>query len=284
MSHDMKWPHLPARNTNPSMRFTVCICTSMKRDLRVLIEALLHTTCDELLVVGNRGAAFPVAEFEMDSRVRWLEADADLANKRNVALRQGIGEVVAFIDDDAMPSDTWYEAMSRGFNDPAVGVVTGPSILPKNSTLWFRTAQLAMMSTQYSRSRYSYSRRGYAAWWAVIGANVGFRKDALLQEGGCEPEFSAQADEMIMAYKMESRGWKIWYDPDAFVYHSPHPPLKQITQVYKWGRGAVQLGRSGVRYPSKDPAYILFVPLYVAFCFVYLAGMFKEMIAPERKV
>lgn len=253
---------------------TIAICSSMKEDLTALLGSAIRTKCSEILVIGNVDRAFnyPI----QDPRLRFITGPPDLAGKRNIALKEAKSDFVAFIDDDAVLSDTWYDAVAIASLDPQVGIVTGPSMLPETASFWERVCQLVMASAQYSHKRYTFARRGYGNWWDVIGANVVFRKRELLSLGGCPSAFLAQGDDMAMAYKMYDAGWRVFYDPAAYVFHKPHKPIRQVVQIYKFGRAAARLKRAGMSHPSKDKTYLFFVPLYVVFGVAYFLGILLE--------
>lgn len=53
------------------------------------------------------------------------EPTPGLSRARNVGARMAGGELIAYIDDDAVPEPEWLEALARGFDDPDVAAVTG---------------------------------------------------------------------------------------------------------------------------------------------------------------
>ncbi|MGQ9663621.1 MAG: glycosyltransferase family 2 protein [Kiritimatiellia bacterium] len=264
------------------MKISVAICTGMKRDLGLLLTRLLHTACDEILIVGTEGQSFYHGTPPQNPRIRVAFTRHDLASKRNLAIAEGRGDILAFVDDDALIANSWYDALRMAFVDTTVGVATGPSILPAEATLWERIAQLAMAATPYSHKRYTFARKGYAEWYDVIGANLAFRREALAAAGGCPAQFLAQGDDLAMAHAMVRAGWRVLYDPDMFVYHKPHPPGRQIVQIYRFGRAAKRLAATGLAHPRKDPAYYWLLPVYILFGSAYLLGMLREALLPHR--
>jgi glycosyltransferase involved in cell wall biosynthesis len=71
----------------------------------------------ELIVVFDgcrpyHGAS--LAQLGMDVHVRVNDLPRGIARARNQALRPASGEVVAFMDDDAVPADTWLGSLRRG--------------------------------------------------------------------------------------------------------------------------------------------------------------------------
>jgi glycosyltransferase involved in cell wall biosynthesis len=257
-------------------KVTVAICTGRSCDLTDLLKGLVKTDCDEILLIGTQGCNFLINCYFYDPKVRILYAPYALNAKRNVALREAKGDIIAFVDDDAKIPPTWIQSIREGFSAETVGIVTGPSLLPPNATLWLRTAQLAMASSPYSIRRYNPFEEGIVDWYNVIGANFAFRKNALTEAGGCPEQFLAQGDDMAMAHNVTTKGWLVYYSPRAFVYHPPHSFWRQVIQIQRFGRAAKRLKRAGIVHPKRDPAYYLYIPVLVLFSLSYVFGEIKE--------
>lgn len=83
---------------------------------------------DEVIVVGraeDRAAQEVVARHNR-LPVRWVEVDrpGHVAPVKR-GLDEAEGEIVAFLDDDAVPEGTWLEALVEPFQDPKVACVGG---------------------------------------------------------------------------------------------------------------------------------------------------------------
>lgn len=265
-------------------RITVAICTGMGHDLTRLLESLLRTDCDEILIIGTQGYSFIFNPYFNDPRVRTMYAPHALSAKRNVALKVALGDILAFVDDDAVVGPTWLYAIRDGFSRENVGIVTGPSLLPPKATLWQRIAQLAMASTPYSTRRYNPFEEGIVEWYHVIGANMAFRKKALSDAGGCPEQFRAQGDDMAMAHNVASKGWLIYYSPRAFVYHPPHTFWRQVVQIHRFGRAAKRLKRAGIVHPRIDTAYFFYLPVLLLFFLSYVLGVIKETLLGDADI
>jgi len=263
-------------------KVTVAICTGMDQDLSLLFQSLVQTDCEEILVIGTEGRVFAPCDYSNDSRIRTLYAPHPLNAKRNVALREAKGDLIAFVDDDAVVCPSWMQAIRNGFLSEKVGIVTGPSLLPPHATLWQRVAQMAMASSPYSIRRYNPFAEGLVEWHNVIGANFAFRKQALMEAGGCPDQFLAQGDDMAMAHNVAKKGWQVYYSPRACVHHPPHGFCRQVRQIYKFGQAAKRLKRAGIYHPKIDRAYFLYVPVLMLFSVSYLVGEAVEWLSRDR--
>jgi glycosyltransferase involved in cell wall biosynthesis len=107
------------------IRLTAAICTRQRPvELRRAITSLLtqDPPADEILVVDNNDAAAA----EPREGVRTVhEPVQGLDFARNRALREARGDVVAFLDDDAVAEPGWTAALRRAFLDPRVAACTG---------------------------------------------------------------------------------------------------------------------------------------------------------------
>ena len=80
----------------------------------------------EVVVVDNTRGEDATRSAALAHGARYIVEPADgLAIARNRGMRESRGDVVAFVDDDAVPEDDWLSALLPEFLDPLVGAVTG---------------------------------------------------------------------------------------------------------------------------------------------------------------
>lgn len=107
---------------------TVVVCTRNRPEhLVACLAALKRQTCArfDILVVEN-GAVTGVYDICRRNGVGYLrEPVPGLSRARNAGTRAARGEIVAFIDDDAIPGADWLENLLVAFENPAVGGATG---------------------------------------------------------------------------------------------------------------------------------------------------------------
>lgn len=107
---------------------TVVICTRNRPEhLLACLAALKRQTYArfDTLVVEN-GPASGTYEICKRNGVGYLHEPAQgVSRARNAGTRAARGEIVAFIDDDAIPETDWLESLVTAFDDETVGGVTG---------------------------------------------------------------------------------------------------------------------------------------------------------------
>jgi glycosyltransferase involved in cell wall biosynthesis len=124
---------LPMRPT-PDLSVAVVICTRNRPALlRKCLEAITHLEPmpDEVIVVDNTSGDKETEAAARKFSARYtFEPIAGLSRARNRGLAESRSEIVAYIDDDALPTERWLEFLIEPFADSHVGVVTGRTILP----------------------------------------------------------------------------------------------------------------------------------------------------------
>ncbi len=132
-----------------SPRLTVAICThnryaTLGNSVRALLESRGFAQADcELLVVDNTPPAMrralPVPE-RPDARVTFCDAQG-LSHARNHAVRHSHGEVITFLDDDALVCDDWCDhilsRMTGGGDLLAVGGKVAPQYDGDAMPAWY---------------------------------------------------------------------------------------------------------------------------------------------------
>ena len=266
------------------MQTTIAICTGMTRNLDAVMRSVTCNPCDEILLVGHKGGEFLKNRYFDDKRVRLVYADRkDLLCKRKKALDDSTGEIIAYIDDDACAPPEWISHIKEGFSkDSSVGIVTGPSLLPSDATLWQRTAQLALASAPYSQRRYTQMNSDFVPWYSVIGANFSALTLALKGIDNWPEQFTNVGDDMAMAYIVANAGYKIYYSQNAYVYHPSHRFVPQMTQIYRFGKVRKDLSKIGARYPPLDLAWVFYMPVSALFAIFYLLGLIRGTLFPRN--
>jgi glycosyltransferase involved in cell wall biosynthesis len=229
---------------------TVVVCTRDRTaELGACIPGLsrLATQGYQVIVVDNCPSDGSTAKLVSDypELLYILEPRPGLDVARNRGLQAAVGEVVAFIDDDARPDEGWLAALLRNFDDPMVAVVTGitlPIELDTAAQQWFE------QSNGFGRG---FERRVFEATMMSIlgtgrvgaGVNMAVRRSALAEIGmfdealdGGTPTLSGGDQEFF--YRTLAHGYRIVYDPAALVWHSHRREWSELRRtIYGYGVG-----------------------------------------------
>jgi GT2 family glycosyltransferase len=137
------------------------------------------------------------------------------------------GDVLAFVDDDAVVCAAWREALERAWGDADgdVGCIGGP-IRPRwpggRPPAWVSPPILpALTLLDLGPGRQDLD----PSLTTVFGANISFRVSALRRVGGFDPAFGHSGTRVFFSEEDEAQralarlGYRVRYVPDAAVEH-----------------------------------------------------------------
>jgi cellulose synthase/poly-beta-1,6-N-acetylglucosamine synthase-like glycosyltransferase len=216
---------------------TVVVCTRDRpAELANCLSALTeldYSSYDVLVVDNGSGGADA-----RDLACQWgadyaVEPRQGLSRARNRGARAACTDVVAYLDDDALPERGWLGALAAEFADPAVMAVAGrirPTRLDTPAELLF---ELAGGFTP-NRARRRVVDGATPDWFGVAsfggigtGANMAFRRRAFDLWPGFDERLGAGAplpanEEHHAFARLIERGFRVVYAPGAVVRH-PYP-------------------------------------------------------------
>lgn len=160
------------------------------------------------------------------------------AGARNVGVAQSRGRLLAFTDDDCYVAPDYLRYMERAFADPSIGYVGGRIMLFDPTD--------CPTSINESLRPWRKKPRQYVAAGAITGANMAFRREALLGIGGFDEHLGpgtalASAEDADAAGRASVAGWSGQYCPDIVVYHHhgrKKGDAEKLQKGYAVGRGA----------------------------------------------
>ncbi len=213
---------------------SVVICT---RDRPHYLERCLSALASleyprfEVLVVDNA----PSDGRARETAARWdarytVEPTPGLSRARNRGLAECKGEIVAYLDDDAVAESGWLSSLVEEFRDPLVMAVAG-RIVPVTAPT--REALICASIMDRGLSRRSFDRET-PGWFVAAnfhgiggGGNMAMRTSALavwsgfnrrLGRGACVPG----GEENYAFFELINAGCRVVYTPAAVVRH-PSP-------------------------------------------------------------
>jgi glycosyltransferase involved in cell wall biosynthesis len=212
---------------------SVVVCTRDRPEqLGRCLAALSRQTHSpfDVLVVDNA----PSDGRTREVAARWgvgylLEPEAGLSRARNRGARECSGDIVAYIDDDAVAEPGWLAALAAEFADPSVGVVTG-RCLPLEGGAEEEASALMQQwwSTGPERLRVDRQSEG----WEIlairggigVGLNMAFRRGLFAEWRGFHPRLGRGArvrggEEQLAFVDLMRLGHAIVYTPEAVVRH-----------------------------------------------------------------
>jgi hypothetical protein len=153
-------------------------------------------------------------------------AVANLSVSRNIGICMARGDIVAFIDDDAIPEPEWLEQLARAYDDPAVGAAGGLVFDQTGYSYQYEyssATRLANANWRLTRPADHLAYPGAFEFPYLQGTNTSFRRSALLEVGGFDEEIEYYLDETELCCRLADAGYLIRQLPNAFVHHKFAP-------------------------------------------------------------
>jgi glycosyltransferase involved in cell wall biosynthesis len=245
---------LPAPAPSRGPAATVAICTRDRPDdLRRCLQGLqqmqdgAQDARQEVLVVdsASRGPETrSVVESFVGTRYVRLERGG-LNVARNAAMQAAGGEIVAFIDDDAVPDAGWLDAHRAAFDHPLTMASTGLTLpLELESEAQEQFEAVSSFSRGFEPRTFDHrNMHPLTAGRAGAGVNMALRRtlvglvgpfDEALDAG--TPTHSGGESEMLA--RIIAGGYRIIYTPAALNWHRHRRSMAELRHtIYGYGAG-----------------------------------------------
>jgi glycosyltransferase involved in cell wall biosynthesis/GT2 family glycosyltransferase len=226
--------------------------------LRTLLRSLEHQSYNNfevIVVVGPTEDNTRDVLSEYEGRIRILDCPtANLSRSRNIGLLASQGDIVAFVDDDAVPCYHWLEQYGRIIEDCGKDITGGAvwAAHPQFSVLQFRLGIYSALAEQEDvRSSWieQIVPNGYGTRWIVRapGGNLAARRESLLDIRGFDEFYEFVAEETDLALRIANSGGSVHPVREAPIYHFPATGRNRVafTNKGRWwlrSRSRVYLG------------------------------------------
>jgi len=236
------------------VKTTVVICTysvgriPWLKDAVASVLAQSHTNNEVIVIVDAvpdlirqlRGLLPPQVSIIVNEKV------GDQAAARNLGIQRAQGDVLVYLDDDAVAEAKWLSALTVHFSKPKVLAVGGQAI-PVWETggrpYWIPEELDWVVGGTY---------RGYAEQAGPVrnvhGHNMAFRREALIQVGGFRigrvggDPITADGDdaELCLRIRTARPEGTIFFEPRAIIYHRVPRSKTSLTYLLRksYGQGA----------------------------------------------
>lgn len=191
--------------------------------LRRLLPALLHQRDVTFEIVVVNGPSTDGTDALLDQYRDQVKAvscpDRNLSRSRNLGIRAAAGDIVAFIDDDALPVNEWWlyrfvRAFAR--DDSTLGAVGGPVLIADTEFFEFNDGA----TSDYGFHSFHQQAASSLRWVrGVQGCNMAFRRNALMHIGGFDEFFVYYLDESDVCLRLKRAGYRTAHLPDNPVRH-----------------------------------------------------------------
>lgn len=220
----------------PDPFISIVVCTFHRIDhLKKCIKGVLTNNYDkyEIIIVdqGKNDTTRDMInnEFLNESKIKYIHSSiVGLSHARNIGLRNAKGEIIVFIDDDAVPDPGWLEAYVKVFteNEPNP-VMVGGKIEPAweiAKPKWYPEERQFILGIYDIGDNI----KPFPETDLPVGANFAILRSVLENFGGFDDRvgFNEERENSMIAgedsligLRVRKAGYPIYYQPDAKVAH-----------------------------------------------------------------
>lgn len=252
----MKTTPIPKKNREKKISVILCTkgtCPVLPKAVEAVVRQMREDS--EVLVVWNGENPPESGLFPPEVQVVW-EKNPGISHARNRGAEAAKGEILLYIDDDAVADQNLVTEMGKAFETHPDTAIVGGQIFLKMPTprpdMVLAGKESLWSAYQVPYSRYRQVREQYAF---PYGACFGIRHDALLALGGFPADYGrvgedyGGGEETALCFMARNRGWKIGIQPSAFVEHWVEPRRFSKEHVAKTVRAGIlttyRLSRDG---------------------------------------
>jgi len=246
------------------------------------LKSLSHQSipaADYEVIVVDDGSNDNTAELSRKFNIKYMfQPNQGPATARNKGAAEAAGEIILFTDADCVPEFNWIQEITKPFENRDIAGVKG-AYKTRQQKLAARFAQAEF------EDRYDLLKK-QSAIDMVDTYSAAFRKDVFLEMGGFDESFpDANNEDVDLSYRLTAAGYKLVFNPQAFVYHT-HPDtfLKYLKIKFWRGYWRMIVYR---RFPHKavkdsyTPAVIKIQTIAMAFSFpLLILSLFISKIIP----
>jgi glycosyltransferase involved in cell wall biosynthesis len=209
-------------------------CYNAERFIVRAVRSLLGQTVppEEVLVIDDGSTdrsmdlikGYPV-------KIISLGKNQGLAAARNRAYQEARNDLIACIDADCEATPTWLAQLLRDF--PADCAGTGGKTVEANQVEYADRWRARHMPLHWGEKRVMNPK-------VIYGANQLFRKSAIMEVGLLDTtrvidDYKIGYEDLELARKLYKAGYRLFYNPQAVVYHLRlDTPKGIIRQYWRW--------------------------------------------------
>jgi len=232
----------------PERPFISVIVATLNRTyyLEKCLRAILANTYDEYeIIIIDQGNVNQTKElihsrFSNTGRIRYMHTSTiGLSYARNLGWKNARGEIIAFIDDDAIPVSGWLKAYAEVFSEvePTPAVVGGkiepvwevpkPKWYPKEREFLLATYDIGDEIKPFPELELPIGAN-FAALRKIIEGFGGFDDRVGFNES--RKKSMIAGEDTLIGLRAREAGYEIYYQPEAKVFH--HISAKKLSKRY----------------------------------------------------
>jgi len=169
--------------------------------------------------------------------IRQANAGPSAARHRGVA--EARGSLIAFTDDDCVPSAQWLAEMHRVLEANPDALLGGTTVNGLSEDVCAEVSQFILDLA------YDYFNTGPEGAVFFASNNLACSRQVYLESGGFDPDYRAPAaEDRDFCDRWRMQGRSMLHVPAAIITHHHHQSFREFTRMYfRYGRGAWEYHR-----------------------------------------
>lgn len=191
----------------------------------VLSLSQLEHPSFEIVVVADDSGLKAVRSLPFASYLKLVKNTfANISLARNAGIAEAAGDIVAFIDDDAVAEPTWLSNLTLPICENLAEAATGYTLGRNGISLQWGATSIDLLGRDRQVSSVSkpytvYDPGGEGAV-KLQGVNMAFKTSTLVELGGFDPGYRFYLEDGDISMRMAVSGRRVAVVPDAVVHHA----------------------------------------------------------------
>ncbi|QPK65319.1 glycosyltransferase [Methylomonas sp. LL1] len=261
--------------------------------IAVFVESLLTQSkpADEIIIVdgdSHDGTNEILQEYEHKGKVKLITKSCNIAEGRNIAIRNTTSDIIAVTDAGCRPDTDWLFKITKPLlDDLQIHAVSG-KIIPETETYVEYYCGLLSLPDHTTDEQAN----------LFYGRCSAFRR-LLWEKVNGYPEWLYTAEDSLFALAARKQGFNVAHAEDAIIFWKPRDSLKKIAKMfflYGKGNGRINWGSiNGTLYWLRNHACLiasiilsLFYPIFwlasIAIGFYLYQQIAKPSLTKVRKI
>lgn len=202
-------------------------------------------------------------KFEKEKRIKIIRCQTrNVSKKRNVGIKASKGEIIAFIDDDAIPEKNWVE---KGVEFLEYGdCVSGPTLPFPNQNTKQKISDELIKNTLFRKKFSEYNEKTnfvITTYKEFSSCNAFIKKSVLKTVPGFNEKIGYPSEDVELFYLLGKKHKLIFAD-NPVIHRRREFPIGHFKQIFSWAKKDAELcfAYQEILY-TKEFLVLLFAPI-----------------------